>query len=41
LLRIFPALDGDSGKTAGVAVCFLSLRFKPLESIVEQNLFCT
>jgi hypothetical protein len=34
-----PVLDGDSGKTAGVAVCFLSLRDNPLMSIVEPNLF--
>jgi hypothetical protein len=31
----FPVLDGDSGKPAGVAVHFLSLRSKPLMRIAN------
>jgi hypothetical protein len=31
----FPVLDGDSGKPAGVAVRFLSLRSKPLMSVAN------
>jgi len=31
----FPVLDGDSGKTAGVAVRFLSLRSRPLMRIAN------
>jgi hypothetical protein len=31
----FPVLDGDSGKTAGVAVFFVSLRSKPLMRIAN------
>jgi hypothetical protein len=34
----FPVLDGDSGKTAGVAVRFLSLRSRPLESIAQLEI---
>jgi hypothetical protein len=35
----FPALDGDSGKTAGVAVRFMSLRSKPLKSAANLKIF--
>jgi hypothetical protein len=39
LLRNFPALDGDSGKTAGVAVHFCRCAPKPLVNVRQLEDF--